>query len=334
MRTQGRNQAASHCYTRAIDTKNKKPACLVVHPNAAQYAEEMERLAPSSIPYKACASADEALDAYTDESILFGRPDEIAEILPTAPTVKWVQSCWAGVTPLIEAERRDYTLTGIKDAFGPQMSEYVIAYLLAHELKLFERMNAQQEHRWDKVLGGTLHGKRLGIMGTGSIARYLATKANFLDMHVTGLSRSGNPVPVFQKIMKSTQLHKFLEGLDYLVSILPDTPDTDNLLDADALRKLPKHAYFINIGRSNVVVDEALIDALKNARLAGATLDVFDEEPIPEDSPLWGTPNLTITAHVAAVSLASLVVPIFVDNYRRYVNEQPLHYVVDFDAGY
>ncbi len=258
----------------------------------------------------------------------------IAEILPKLPTVRWVQSSWAGVTPLIEAKRRDYVLTGIKDAFGPQMAEYVIGYLLAHELKILERSEKQKKHEWFKDFSGALHGKRLGIMGTGSIGRYIAVKANFMDMQVRGLSRSGKRVPVFRQVMNTSQLHEFLDGLDYLVAILPDTPATDKLLDSAALKKLPGHAYVINIGRSNVIDDEALIDALKNNELAGATLDVFDAEPIPADSPLWETPNLNITAHIAAVSLPSLIVPIFVDNYRRYVNEQPLRYVIDFDAGY
>lgn len=294
----------------------------------------LERLADFPIPCKACLSTEQALAEYADESILFGRPDMIAELLPKMPTVDWVQSSWAGVTPLIEAKGRDYILTGVKDAFGPQMAEYVIGFLLAHELRVLERMQEQRRHQWFKSFSGSLQGKQLGIMGTGSIGRYIATKANFMDMRVTGLSRSGRQVPVFRKVFRTAELYKFLEGLDYLVSILPDTPETGNLLDAQALRKLPRHAYFINIGRSNVVNDDALIDALTNARLAGATLDVFDEEPIAQDSPLWDTPNLSITAHIAAVSLPSLIVPIFVDNYRRYINEQPLHYVVDFEAGY
>ena len=317
-----------------IKRDNKNPACLIVTATAKEYAGELERIAASPIPYISCTSAEQALEAYTDETILFGRPDMIAEILPHMPTVEWVQSSWAGVTPLIEAERRDYVLTGVKDAFGPQMSEYVIGYMLAHELRVLERMQKQRQHDWFKGFSGTLHGKRLGIMGTGSIGRYIATKANFMDMRVTGLSRCGRPVAVFHKVMPVTRLQEFLEGLDYLVSILPDTPGTDRLLDAEALGKLPQHAYLINIGRSNVVDDEALIDTLKNKRLAGATLDVFDPEPIPKDSPLWDTPNLTITAHIAAVSLPSLIVPIFVDNYRRYTSEQPLQYVVDFEAGY
>jgi phosphoglycerate dehydrogenase-like enzyme len=250
------------------------------------------------------------------------------------PTIDWVQSSWAGVTPLIEIDRRDYVLTGVKDVFGPQMAEYVIGYLLAHELKIIKRMQEQQQHNWFKELSGTIQGKRLGIMGTGSIGQHIAKTASYFDMTVTGLSRSGTPRPGFEKVMQTNQLHDFLEQIDYLVSILPNTPDTDNLLDAEALIKLPAHACFINIGRSNVVDDQALIDALKNQQLAGAALDVFDEEPIPTDSPLWDTPNLCITAHIAAVSYHSLIVPIFIDNYRRYTNKQALKYVVDFEAGY
>jgi phosphoglycerate dehydrogenase-like enzyme len=318
----------------SINTNNENPTCLIVTATAKEYAEELTRLADTPIPFKACISADEARKEYSDESILFGRPDMIAELLPQMPTVDWVQSTWAGVTPLIEARRRDYVLTGVKDAFGPQMAEYVIGYLLAHELRVLERMRKQQEHNWFKGLSGTVQGKRLGIMGTGSIGHHIATAAKNFDITVTGLSRSGEQKSGFDRVMPSEQLHEFLQEIDYLLAILPHTPDTDNLLDAEALKKLRKHAYFINIGRSNVVDDNALVDALRNKRLAGAALDVFDEEPIPKDSPLWETPNLTITAHIAAVSYPSIIVPIFIENYHRYTNKEPLNYVVDFEAGY
>jgi phosphoglycerate dehydrogenase-like enzyme len=134
--------------------------------------------------------------------------------------------------------------------------------------------------------------------------------------------------------MKVDRLHDFLEAADYLVATLPQTSETDNLLNSEALSKLPDHAYFINVGRSNVIDDLALMDALNGSKLAGAALDVFDEEPIPEDSPLWDTLNLTITAHIAAISHPLLLVPVFVDNYRRYMNGEPLNYVIDFAAGY
>ena len=115
---------------------------------------------------------------------------------------------------------------------------------------------------------------------------------------------------------------------------LPATPDTTHLLDAQALSYLPPHASFINVGRSNVVDDAALIDALRSGRLAGAVLDVFDTEPLPQDSPMWDAPGLTVTAHIAAVSRPSLIVPIFVENYRRYVEQKPLRYLIDIAAGY
>jgi len=308
--------------------------CLIVTEAAKQFAEEIERLADAPIPVKACTTSEQARRVYTEESVLFGNPDMIAPLLSEMPTVDWVQSSWAGVTPLMAIDRRDYVLTGIKDVFGPQMSEYVIGYLLAHELKIIERMQAQREHIWCKAYSGTLDGKRLGIMGTGSIGRHIAETAGQFGMVVTGLNRSGSEPPGFDNVTTVDRLHDFLADADYLVSTLPQTTDTDKLLDRTALAKLPAHAYFINVGRSNIVDEEALIDALRNDNLAGAALDVFDEEPIPQSSPLWDVPHLSITAHVAAVSHPSLIVPIFIENYRRYIEEQPLNYVIDFDAGY
>ena len=116
--------------------------------------------------------------------------------------------------------------------------------------------------------------------------------------------------------------------------MLPDTPQTDNLLDAEALSLLPSHACFVNVGRANVVDDDALVAALRAGKLGGAVLDVFEEEPIPQDSPLWDTPNLLVTAHMAAVSHPELIVPIFLDNYRRYRAGSKLTNVIDFDLGY
>jgi phosphoglycerate dehydrogenase-like enzyme len=271
---------------------------------------------------------------YTDQSIIFGSPGMIAEILPQMPSVEWVQSSWAGVTPLMALKRRDYVLTGIKDVFGSQMSEYVLGYLLAHELKILRREREQQQHNWFREPSGTLDGKHLGIMGTGSIGQHIARTAKQFGVNVSGLSRSGNPVSGFDNLFPVNQLHEFLEGLDYLVTTLPQTAETDNLLDADALAQLPAHAYFINVGRGNVVDDHALVDALCNSRIAGAALDVFDEEPIPQDSQLWDTPNLSVTAHISALSHPVLIVPVFVENFRRYIEGQPLHHIIDFATGY
>ncbi|MDA1184953.1 MAG: D-2-hydroxyacid dehydrogenase [Acidobacteria bacterium] len=309
------------------------PACLIVTAAAEEFAEEIARHDPR-VPVRCCPSADSALHAYAAETVLLGEPTMIGEVLQEMPTVEWVQSSWAGVTPLIRHPRRGYVLTGIKDVFGPQISEYVLGYLLAHELKLLERRAAQQTRTWFADASGVLAGKRLGIMGTGSIGRHIAKTAAVFSLTTIGLSRSGAATEGFARVVSVERLHEFLEQCDYLVSTLPDTPATDQLLDRAALRALPPHAYFVSVGRSNVVDDAALVDALRHGRLAGAAVDVFDQEPVPQDSPLWDTPGLSMTAHVAAISHPRLIAPIFIDNYRRYTQGQALRYVVNFDAGY
>ena len=310
------------------------PDCLLLTADAESFAAEVGRLADFPIRISACASTDQALDEYRGQPVILGEPGMIATVLNEMPEIEWVQSTWAGVTPLVSIARRDYVLTGVKDIFGPQISEYVIGYLLAHELRVLKRADAQRKHDWAPVPSGVLQGKCLGIMGTGSIGQHIGQTAAAFGMRVTGLSRSGAAVPGFDTVRPVDQLHAFLKEVNYLVSTLPQTDSTDRLLEAAAFAQLPRDTYYINVGRSNVVDDTALIESLRNGNIAGAALDVFDEEPLPHDSPLWDTPNLTITALIAAISHPALIAPIFIENYRRYVNGQPLQYVVDFDAGY
>ena len=308
--------------------------CLIISSHADEYAAEIARHKDVDVSVTACTTSEQALRQYAGQRIVFGDPDLVAPVLPNMPTVEWVQSTWAGVLPFVQGARRDYRLTGIKDVFGEQLSEYVLGYLLAHELKILERVENQLKHQWHEASSGSLQGKRLGIMGTGSIGRHIAHKAALFGMRVSGLSRTGAATEGFDDVQATSELYVFLASVDYLVAILPQTSETDRLLDERAFTQLPSHAYFINIGRGNVVDDDALINALQRGEIAGASLDVFDEEPLPEDSPLWETPNLLITAHMGAVSYPELVVPIFVENYQRFSKNAPLRSMVDFDAGY
>jgi len=310
------------------------PSVLIIGDDAGDYAALVETADDLSISIAVCPNASDAASVYSDQTILFGNPDSIARVLPDMPTVEWVQSTWAGVTPLLEIGRRDYLLTGIKGVFGPQMSEFVIGYMLASELKVIERLAAQRDRQWFKKASGTLLGKKIGVMGTGSIGQAIARRAKDNGMTVTGLSRTGESNPDFENVFKVEDLHKFLHDLDYLVSVLPHTTETDQLLDQSALAQLPAHAYFINVGRANVVDDEALLSALASDQLRGAVLDVFDVEPVPAESRLWDAPNLLITGHIAAISHPALIAPIFLENYRRFVSGQSLQNVISFDNGY
>ncbi len=316
-----------------MSRKDPSPSVLIVGRDAEALAG-LVRAGQPDADLTLAGNASQARDAYSGQRILFGSPLAIAAALPHMPAVDWVQSTWAGVTPLISLDRRDYVLTGIKGVFGRQMAEYVAGYLLAHELRILHRYDEQKARRWWEGVSGSVSGKRLGIMGAGSIGADIARLCAGLGMTVSGLSRSGRAVAGFERVLPVSRVAEFLPGLDYLVAVLPDTPGTDNLLSAETLSLLPAHALFVNVGRSNVVDDAALVVALRGGTLGGAVLDVFDEEPIPDNSPLWDAPNLLVTAHMAAVSHPDLIVPIFLDNYRRYCAGSKLVNIIDFDLGY
>lgn len=307
---------------------------MIVARDAREYAARIESYVGDEIPHLACETVSGARASYAGQEVLLGMPDMIAEVITEMPAVRWVQSTWAGVRPLLEAGRSGYLLTGVKGIFGPLMSEYVIGWMLAHELKLPERIRQQGRRNWHDLSSGTLRGKMAGIMGTGSIGAHIAGMLGHFDVRTRGYSRKGAPVDGFTEVFPRENLFPFLDGLDYLIAVLPETRGTDRLLDAGALAALPCHAVLINVGRSNLVDHEALLDALRNRRLGAAVLDVFEQEPLPPESPLWDAPGLHITAHVAAHSHPADITPIFTGNYERWVNGQPLEFVVDFERGY
>lgn len=269
-----------------------------------------------------------------DADILFGEPDLIRALLASFPNLKWVQSNWAGVEPLLDpALRRDYTLTNARGVFGPLMSEFVFGYLLLHERKILQRLEAQKEHRWDPTSTGTLRGKTLGLLGVGSIGAELARTAKFFDMTVHGFTRSSEACSDVDKYFH-TDLPAFASGLDYFASVLPNTSDTHHIVDANVLNALPKHAIFINVGRGSAVDETALVEALQTGAISGSVLDVFEQEPLPVEHPLWSVPNTFITSHTSAPSFPEDIAKLFIENYRLYVEGKPLKYVVDFEKGY
>lgn len=272
----------------------------------------------------------------TDEcEIALGAPSMIAKELDNLPNVKWVQSTWAGVEPLLDPSlRRDYVLTNARGVFGGLMSEFVFGYLLAHERKIFELAQAQQRREWMRFLTGTLRGKTIGLLGVGSIGAEVARTAKFFGMTVRGYTRSSEDCEFVDEYFHGDELLMFADKVDYLISILPNTKDTRKLVDADLLSALPLHCVFINVGRGSAVDESALISALENDKLAGAVLDVFEQEPLPQEHPFWTTKNLQMTFHTSAPSFPEDIAGVFIENYRLYIKGKPLKYQVDFERGY
>ncbi|MDP1546368.1 MAG: D-2-hydroxyacid dehydrogenase [Anaerolineales bacterium] len=284
--------------------------------------------------------------------IVLGSPSLISKELVKLPKLKWAQSTWAGVEPLLgPALRRDYVLTNARGVFGGLMSEFVFGYLLAHERKIFALAQAQQEKEWKRFITGTLRFKTIGLLGVGSIGAEVARTAKFFGMNVRGYTRSSEdceyvddyfhtlpPLPLgcvpARVEGRGEGLLYFANNLDYLISILPNTKETRKIVDANLLSALPPHCIFINVGRGSAVDEFALIEALEKDKLAGAVLDVFEHEPLPKEHPFWTTKNLQMTFHTSAPSFPEDIAKVFIENYRLYVEGKPLKYQVDFEKGY
>ena len=267
--------------------------------------------------------------------ILLGEPSRIKAALASLPALVWSQSIWAGVEPLLDpASRRDYILTNARGVFGVLMSEYILGYLLAHERKIFQRLEDQKNKRWDDSDTGTLRGKTIGILGVGSIGAEVARTAKFFGMNVRGYTFSSEASSDVDKYYHGNNLPEFAHGLDYLINILPNTKDTRKIVNADLLNELPPHSLFINVGRGSAVDESVLLNALNQNKIAGAVLDVFEQEPLPQDHPFWTTPNLLITFHTAAPSFAKDIAKLFIENYKLFIESKPLKYQVSFEKGY
>jgi phosphoglycerate dehydrogenase-like enzyme len=305
----------------------------------SRHADEYHHLIEAAhLPQLAIVSTTDPADlprsAASCDAVL-GEPSLISDVLGQMPALRWVQATWAGVEPLLDPSlRRDYVLTNARGVFGGMMCEYVFGYLLVHERRILEKHAAQQEGRWDPTPPGTLRGKQLGLLGVGSIGAALARTAKHFGMRVKGYTRASESCADVDAYFHGDDRRAFASDLDYLVSVMPNTAGTRNLVDASLLEALPPRAVFVNPGRGSVVDEAALADALAAGRLAGAVLDVFHEEPLPPDHVFWRLPNVLITSHTAALSAPRDIAPVFVENYRRWIAGEPLRHQVDFERGY
>jgi phosphoglycerate dehydrogenase-like enzyme len=303
------------------------PKLLILSKDAEEYRSILEA---ANLP-----SLEIVEKASKETEVVFGAPTMIRDALDSLPNLRWVQASWAGVEPLLDPSlRRDYVLTNARGVFGSLMSEYVFGYLLAHERKIFERAEAQKNKVWDTSLAGQLSGKTIGLLGVGSIGVDVAQMAKAFGMNVRGYTRGSEASTQVDKYYHGDDLLEFVKGLDYLVGILPNTNETRKIVDDKVLSALSSHAVFINVGRGSAVDENALLEALRNNKIAGAVLDVFEQEPLPKEHPFWETPNLTMTFHTSAPSLPEDIAKVFIENYRLYIEGKPLKYVVDFVRGY
>ena len=269
-------------------------------------------------------------------TVLLADPDLASRIFDTCSALTWCQSTWAGNAPLLNADKKNYILTGLKGIFGKLMREYVFAYLLGHarNVKAFEQNQRAAPPIWEASKRMPLNGQTLGIAGLGSIGQALIPVAHALGMSVVGLTRSGQAVEGTDAVYTPDTIEAFARACDHVVNLMPDTPSTQNMLSHEFFSALKPHSVFVNAGRGSAVDDDALLQALDKGALAHAVLDVFRNEPLDSAHPFWQHPRISVTAHTAAESQPSDVADVFLENALRYINGGPLNYQFDFDKGY
>ena len=263
--------------------------------------------------------------------VVVGAPPDLVAIIPRCPRLRWVQSTWAGIDAIAHFASETLQITPLKGVFGPAMTEYVMGWLLAIERNVISRASHTQ---WTPSLEPRITGKRMGVMGTGGIGTAIALAAKSFGLEVIGLNSDGRAVEGFNTCYPSADRLAFAEGLDYLVSVLPQTAQTDNLIDHEVLTRLNPGAIVINAGRGNAVVEADLIASLNAGHVRAAVLDVFREEPLPPDDPLWSTPGVHITSHTAGPTPDEAIGGVFERNFKLYIAGEPLTDGVQPGRGY
>ena len=301
-----------------------------------EYQQALHQLAPrGELVITSATDAPDKVDVHTTV-VMLADPHLAAQIIDKCSALKWLQSGWAGVTPLLHAQNRHYTLTGVKGVFDMQMREYVFSYLLyfSRNIAGFCRAAGTSANKWHKPDHTYLKGRTLGVLGAGSIASALVPVAQAFGMRLIGVRKSGQPQSGFSDMFDNSQLQEFASQCDFVVSLLPDTTHTRGLLNKSLFEALPEHAVVINAGRGNALVEQDLLDALAKGQLRAAVLDVFEQEPLPDTHPFWVHPDIYVTQHTAATSIPSDIARVFYENLQRYRQGQALRYTIDFEKGY
>lgn len=260
--------------------------------------------------------------------------------------LKWVQTWSAGVDtlPLERLRDRGILLTNSSGVHAIPISESIFAMMLSFSRQMHIAVRHQLQKKWEsdlKVPGhstlGEINGKTLVIVGVGEIGRETARLAQAFGMKVIGVRRSDRPEPNVDRMYTMESLHEALGQADYVVNVLPLTDETHHMFDAAAWNAAQKGACFINAGRGPTVDTASLIDALRSGQISGAGLDVFEQEPLPADNPLWEMDQVIITPHVAGSNdrYTERVVDIFTENVKAYAaGQKPPRNLVDYERMY
>jgi phosphoglycerate dehydrogenase-like enzyme len=258
---------------------------------------------------------------------------ELRSLLDAHPQVRWVQLPWAGIEPFVDVLDHDRLWTCGKGVYAEPVAEHALALALAGMRGIGRYARSTT---WSGPVGRNLLGGRVTILGGGEITSSLIRLLRPWGAHLTVVRRHPRPMDGVAEVVGQDGLLPALERSDLVILALALTPETERIVDAEALAAMPDHAWLVNVARGQHVDTDALVDALRAGTLGGAGLDVTDPEPLPDGHPLWSLPDVIVTPHVGntpemgRVLLAARVR----DNVRRFAEGRPLLGPVDVELGY
>jgi phosphoglycerate dehydrogenase-like enzyme len=263
----------------------------------------------------------------------------VEQVWERCTDLQWIHVAAAGVDTLLfpGLVSSDVVVTNARGTFDRPIAEFVLASVLAHAKLLHESHDLQRRHEWRHRETRGIAGACALVVGTGAIGREIARLLAAAGLQVRGAGRSpGGADPDFGTMVPSAELPSQVSWADYVVNATPLTDATRGLFDAGVFAAMKPTAHFINIGRGASVVEADLLAALTSRSIDGASLDVFDTEPLPADSPLWDAPGMVVSAHMSGdvVGWRDTLARQFVDNAERWLAGQPLVNVVDKALGY
>ena len=288
------------------------------------------------------STSDDVPAVIADADAIFSwgaRRSWLEDAFADATRLRWIQAASDGVDSLLFPALVDsgVVVTNARGIFDDPIAEWAIAAMVAFTTGLHASVVDQTNGVWtDGRRRGRVAGQHLVVVGPGPIGRATATRARALGMTVEAVGRSERTDDVLGPVVGPDGFHETLGRADHVLDALPLTPGTRAMFDAKAFDAMRPTAHFVNIGRGATVDEEALIDAIRSGAIAGASLDVFVEEPLPADSPLWSMPTVAVSPHISGDlhDWEEAVVGVFVDNLRRFVAGQPLRNPVDTRAGF
>jgi len=294
---------------------------LILENRAAEYKKALSPKFPEVVIHAAAQEAE--VGKFIEQADILMTIRISDALIKKASKLKWIHAMTTGVDYIVNLPslRKEVILTSTRGIHGPQVSEMTFLLMLALNRNFSEVVRNQDKGVWERWQGKLLWKKKVGILGVGVIGEEIARKCKAFGMEVFGIDIIRRKLDCVDIFYGPEDIVKVAKDVDYLVIVAPRTPETEKIVDSKVLSAMKPTAFLLNLGRGEIVDEEALIRVLKSGKIAGAGLDTYLQEPLPKEHPFWGMKNVIVSPHVAGMSdiYVEQALTIFEENLRRFI---------------